>query len=289
MRLSVIIPCYNAATTIAGQLDALIGQRWSHQWEVIVVNNHSTDGSMEVVERYRTRLPQLRIVDAFARRSRPHALNVGAAAAAGESLAFCDADDEMGEGWVAAIGDALLKHDFVASRFDAQKLNAAWVQRVRGPGQTADVPRIWYPPYLSYAGCCGLGVKRELHERVGGFDECLHYVQEVDYCFKLQREGVQLQFVPEALMHVRLRDTVSGIFHQARHWAEYNVAVYKKYQASTDVRMPEPWERYLVECTQLVRRLRRVRSKAALAAYAWQLGWQVGRLKGSLKFRSHPV
>ena len=71
MRLSVIIPCYNAATTIAGQLDALTGQRWSHQWEVIVVNNHSTDGSMEVVERYRTRLPQLRIVDAFARRSRP--------------------------------------------------------------------------------------------------------------------------------------------------------------------------------------------------------------------------
>ena len=161
MRLSVIIPCYNAATTIAGQLDALTGQRWTHQWEVIVVNNHSTDGSMEVVERYRTRLPQLRIVDAFARRSRPHALNVGAAAAAGESLAFCDADDEMGAGWVAAIGDALLKHDFVASRFDAQKLNAAWVQRVRGPGQTADVPRIWYPPYLSYAGCCGLGVKRD--------------------------------------------------------------------------------------------------------------------------------
>ena len=244
---------------------------------------------MEVVERYRTRLPQLRIVDAFARRSRPHALNVGAAAATGESLAFCDADDEVGPGWVAAIGDALIKYDFVASRFDAEKLNAAWVQRVRGPGQTAEVPRIWYPPYLAYAGCCGLGVKRALHERVGGFDESLHYVQEVDYCFKIQLEGVQLQFVPEALMHVRLRDTVSGIFHQARHWAEYNVAVYKKYQTSTDVRMPEPWERYLVEWKQLFRRLRRVRSKAALATYAWHLGWQLGRLKGSLRFRCHPV
>ena len=110
MRLSVIIPCYNAAPTIAAQLDALTGQCWMHQWEVIVVNNHSTDGSMEVVERYRTRLPHLRIVDAFARRSRPYALNVGAAAATGESLAFCDADDEVGPGWVAAIGDALIKY-----------------------------------------------------------------------------------------------------------------------------------------------------------------------------------
>lgn len=289
MRLSVIIPCYNAATTIAAQLDALAGQCWTHQWEVIVVNNRSTDGSMDVVERYRTRLPHLRIVDALARRSRPYALNVGAAAATGESLAFCDADDEVGPGWVAAIGDALIKYDFVASRFDGQKLNVPWVQRVRGPGQTASVPRIWYPPYLAYAGNCGLGVKRALHERVGGFDESLPYVQEVDYCFKLQLEGVQLQFVPEALMHVRLRDTIPGIFHQARHWAEYNVAVYKKYQASTDARMPEPWERYVTEWTQLFRRLRRVRSKPALATYAWHLGWQVGRLKGSLKFRCHPV
>jgi glycosyltransferase involved in cell wall biosynthesis len=287
--LSVIIPCYNAATTIAAQLDALTGQCWSQPWEVIVVNNHSTDASMDVVERYRTGLPQLRIVDALERRSRPYALNVGAAAAKGESLAFCDADDEIGPGWVAAIGDALIKYDFVASRFDDQKLNAAWVQQVRSTGQTDSVPRIWYPPYLAYAGCCGLGVKRALHERVGGFDESLRYVQEVDYCFKLQLKGVQLRFVPEALIHVRLRDTVSGIFHQARHWAEYNVAVYKKYQASSDVSMPEPWERYVAEWMQVLRRLRRVRSKAALASYAWHIGWQLGRLKGSLKFRCHPV
>jgi len=289
VKLSVVMPCYNAVSTLGGQLEALAQQQWSQPWELLIVDNGSTDGSQHLARRYAPAIPHFRVIDASARRGQAFARNVGVQAAVGDAVAFCDADDEMGAGWVAAIGDALLKHDFVASRFDAQKLNAAWVQRVRGPGQTADVPRIWYPPYLSYAGCCGLGVKRDLHERVGGFDECLHYVQEVDYCFKLQREGVQLQFVPEALMHVRLRDTVSGIFHQARHWAEYNVAVYKKYQASTDVRMPEPWERYLVECTQLVRRLRRVRSKAALAAYAWQLGWQVGRLKGSLKFRSHPV
>jgi glycosyltransferase involved in cell wall biosynthesis len=43
VQLSVIIPCYNGAETIAAQLEALAGQQWSGQWEVIVSDNGSTD------------------------------------------------------------------------------------------------------------------------------------------------------------------------------------------------------------------------------------------------------
>ncbi|MCY7392121.1 MAG: glycosyltransferase, partial [Leptolyngbyaceae cyanobacterium CAN_BIN12] len=63
MKLSVILPCYNGAETIAVQLNALVQQQWSEDWEVIVVNNGSTDNSVEIVEEYRDRLP-LRIVNA---------------------------------------------------------------------------------------------------------------------------------------------------------------------------------------------------------------------------------
>src|SRR5689334_1914994 len=80
-KLSVVIPCLNAAATLGVQLEALIGQSWPGGWEVIVADNGSTDGSREIVESYRGRLPDLKLVDASDRRGQAHARNLGAAAA----------------------------------------------------------------------------------------------------------------------------------------------------------------------------------------------------------------
>lgn len=104
VKLSVIIPCLNAERTIGEQLAALAAQRWSERWEVIVADNGSTDGTLEVVRRFAGRLPELRVVDASQRRGSGYARNRGAAVARGEWLAFCDADDVVAPGWVAAMG-----------------------------------------------------------------------------------------------------------------------------------------------------------------------------------------
>src|SRR4051812_42896987 len=114
--LSVIIPCYNAAETIGVQLDALTTQPCAEPFEIIVADNGSTDGTRGVVFRHQAHFPHLRIVDASARRGSACARNVGARMAAGDKLAFCDADDEVAPRWVAAISEALDRHDFVASR-----------------------------------------------------------------------------------------------------------------------------------------------------------------------------
>ena len=64
MKLSIVIPCRNAARTIAVQLDALCAQQWRGGWEVIVADNGSTDGTQAIVEGYSRRLPGLRLIDA---------------------------------------------------------------------------------------------------------------------------------------------------------------------------------------------------------------------------------
>ena len=169
MKLSVIVPCYNEANTIATQLEALTKQAWSEPWEVIVSDNGSTDYSLAIVETYRSKLPHLRIVDASTKRGAPHAINVGVQAATGGAIAVCDADDEVAPGWVAAIGEALARHDFVASRFDFTKLNEPWAIAARSCGygtcgQENGLQKIGHPPYLLFAGGCGLGVKKSIHD-----------------------------------------------------------------------------------------------------------------------------
>ncbi len=287
MKLSVVIPCYNAADTIAEQLEALASQRWSEPWEVVVADNGCTDNSMEIVRQYQGRLPNLRIVDASARRGSPYALNTGVEAARGESLAFCDADDVVGDGWLPAIGQALSKYDFVACRFDTERLNPPWLQKSRSNYQKEGLPKYRYPPYLSHSGGGGMGVKRDLHQAIGGFDESLPILHDTDYCWRLQLAGVELHFVPDAVIHVRYRKTFRGIYKQARGYAEYNVLLYKRYRP---LGMPAlSWKRgarrWVRRWIRLLKRLPCLRSKGDLANWVWQIGWQVGRLQGSIKHR----
>ncbi len=126
MPLSVILPCFNGASTLALQLDALTRQGWQPNDELVVVNNGSTDDSMTLVEGYRERLP-LRIVQAHRegepRRGVTHSYAVGFAAARGDAFLTCQSDDEVGDGWLRTLGAALEQHQFVAAALDYTRLN----------------------------------------------------------------------------------------------------------------------------------------------------------------------
>jgi glycosyltransferase involved in cell wall biosynthesis len=282
-RLSVIIPCRNMGATIGDQLEALANQSWSEPWEIIVSDNGSSDDSVRVVERYTARLPHLRLVDASGRLGSSHARNVGARAATAPALAFCDADDEVGPGWVAAMATALTSHDFVACRFDVGRFNKRWVRHPQEQG----LQELWYPPYLPVAGSGGLGVKRALHDAVGGFDESLRRLMDTDYCLRIQLRGVPLVFVKDAVVHYRTLGGSGWTFQQAREWAEHNVLMYKRYRG--DMRMPQPWRRYLIHWTRLHRRLGAKAREERFYEVIGRAGWQLGLLLGSLKYRTTPV
>jgi glycosyltransferase involved in cell wall biosynthesis len=284
MKLSVIIACYNGANTIATQLEALAHQRWPEPWEVIVVDNRSTDESMAVVDRFRKRLPNLRTVDAWEQQGQAYALNVGVRASTGDALLFCDADDEVAPGWLDAMGRALSEHDFVAGRLNIDKLNPPWIAHSHPNPQQNGLNRYTYPPYLPHGGGCNLGTKRSCHEAIGGFDESVPIVHDTDYCWRLQRAGIDLYFAPDAVLYVRYRNTLRGLYRQARSYGMNNVLLYKRYRP---LGMP-PLARKagLTQWIKLVRSLPRIRRKGDLARWIWRFGWRVGRLQGSVKYRT---
>ena len=282
MRLSVILPCLNGRQTIAVQLDALARQEWSAPWEILFCDNGSTDGTLDIVGEYQERLPNLRVVDASARRGKPYALNTGVQAATGEALVFCDADDEVGAGWLAAMGEALTKYDFVACRVDITKLNAPWVQASRGAFQSKELSRSSIGLY--HAGGGTMGIKRALYQAVGGADESMHVLDDTDLCWRVQKEGVELHFVPDAVLHVRLRDTYRGMYHQASAWARDYTWLHKKHDL---LGAPEYKRRGSASAwiKLLIKLPRAVRSKAGFGRWIWQFGWFAGELQGMVRYR----
>jgi glycosyltransferase involved in cell wall biosynthesis len=89
--ISVLLPVYNAAATLSAALDSLAGQTTA-DWEVVAMDDGSTDGSDAILGAYARREPRIRVIRA------PHrglvaALNTGLAAARGRLIARMDADD----------------------------------------------------------------------------------------------------------------------------------------------------------------------------------------------------
>jgi glycosyltransferase involved in cell wall biosynthesis len=281
-RLSIVIPCYNSEGTIADQLSAISTQTTRYPWEVLIADNGSRDHTLAIAAGFRDRMPSLRIVDASQKRGAAHARNAGADAARGRAILFCDADDVMSEGYLEAMGLALEQDRFVACRYDFGKLNSSWLTAARGnakDGQSTGLAGGYCHPTLPYAGAGGLGILKSIHDAVKGFDMTLEAMagqEDTDYCIRVQLAGTPLVFVPDAIMHVRFRDTVPGVFRQAWAWAESGAHVQRRY-APDDV--SQSFSRTTYDLARhLAWKLIRLRTRTDLAQWIWLAGWCGGLL-----------
>jgi len=281
VKLSVIIACLNEEKNISTQLQALAEQEWSEPWELLVCDNGSTDNTTGVVETFRQKIPNLRIVDASQKRGQPYALNCGVAHARSDNVAFCDSDDAVGSGWVPAMGEALKEHEFVGGRFDLKRFNQHGI--LMSHAQEDGLNKLRYPPYLEHTGSGNMGVRKSLHQEVGGFDESMPYLFDTDFCFKVQLKGHKLHYLPAAVLHVRRPNKLSIIYKKAQNYGKYHVLLYKRYRPQG---MPElTFANGVRSLVRLLIQPLTIRNKIQLASWAWSVGWRVGWFKGCLAFR----
>ena len=278
--LSVVIPCRNAAADVGAQLEALARQEVDRPFEVVISDNGSTDATRDVAGRYSDRL-DLRIVDSSERTGRAFACNAGVEGAAGDRIAFVDADDEVAPGYVAAMTAALDTADFVAARLDCVTLNRGWVAATRDPFQVDALIDVLN--FLPFAIGCSLGVTRKAFDSVGGFTEDVPFAEDVELCWRLQLAGTPLVLVPDAVLRYRYRDTLPGLYRQSRGYGLGQAALYRKF-ATVGMRA-RPTGRMKEEWWWLFRKLPTVRTRAGMALWVHMLGYRMGRLRGSLRYR----
>jgi glycosyltransferase involved in cell wall biosynthesis len=280
MRASVVIPARNAGATIGTQLRALAAQRADFDWEVVVVDNGSTDHTVAVCRQHAEQVPHLRVVHC-ARPGTSAARNAGAAAAGADLLLFCDADDEVAPGWVSALVAALDTADAAGGAIESERLN---------PGRAAHLPR--HPDhlpvvagFLTRAISANLGVRREVFDAIGGFAEAYTYgADDTEFCWRLQLAGHSLTYAPEAVVHYRYRDSTRATAVKAFRLGESRAHLYLDYHPHG---MPRPrvlpmllrWARLTATAmaTPFSRRARSWCLENASAA--------AGQVAGSIRFR----
>lgn len=180
-RVSVIVPTYNRARDIGRCLESLVSQTLA-DFEVIVCDDGSTDGTQEVVAGYRERLAlTFHWNENFGGPARPR--NIGLELAQGDYVAFLDSDDwwrpEKLEQSVRRLdaGADIVYHDLYRVRSAPARLH--W-RRVRTRRLHAPV----FDDLLQHGNTVpnsSVVVRRELMRRVGGFSEDRSLIAWEDY------------------------------------------------------------------------------------------------------------
>lgn len=227
-KLSVIVPAYNAQDTLPAQLDALAAQNVDFPFEVLVCDNGSSDDTAALVREYRGNIIGLRLIDASARRGPAAARNIGARNARSPLLAFCDADDVVGLGWVASMRAALIADEFVAGAREWARLNDPSQPSV--VWDPADIYQMPYMPLLTSTGTNNMGIRKDVFDEAGGFDEALRTSEDTDLAWRVQLAGHPLSYHPEVVVHVRKRVGYQEIARQAYRWGVGDEVLRRRYR-----------------------------------------------------------
>ncbi len=146
VKLSVVIPVYNVEDYVAKCLDSLLepglsllGSGEEPGYEIIAVNDGSTDSSGEIAAGYARRRPELVKLINIENSGQGQARNVGMEAASGEFIYFIDSDDYLVPGAMAALLEAL-EQDFDICIFDSIAVNTLGDELERRPGCRCSPP-----------------------------------------------------------------------------------------------------------------------------------------------------
>ena len=218
--VSVIVPVYNGLQTIAACIESLLAQEYPRElYEIIVVDNNSTDSTDKTVQRYSvTLLYELTLQTPAAARNR------GIQAARGDILAFIDADCIASSTWLQLLVAPLVDPVVGAvsgsiEGYQPQPLVEQFFDTLKP--YAVDSEQRFVPLLTGNMAC-----RRSLVEQLGLFDEHLSTAEDLDLGWRIQATaGKRIVYQPEALVHHKYRSTVRGLFHQYRRYGFSEILV----------------------------------------------------------------
>src|SRR5208282_1375871 len=197
-RVSVIIPVYNGAATIGRALDSVFDQTFT-DYEVVVVNDGSTDDTAAVLAGYGDRIH----VVTQANRGLPAARNAAVAASRGELLALIDHDDQWlpqklalaAAAMLSDPGAVLLYSDMIVVNEAGEEIRRSQIRPDTAHAPTMDemLARIW--PITPST----VVMRRDAFDRAGGFCEQLISAEDIHF-WLLMREQGHFIYLPEKLV-----------------------------------------------------------------------------------------
>lgn len=286
--VAVVLPCHNGGAFLAEQLTALRHQRFDREWELVFVDNASTDDSADVFaaamhhQHCHTKI----VLEPILGLNR--ARNAGIRASSAPLVALCDADDVADPGWLFGIVTALeAGHGLVGGILDVSVLNSDRTRYLNG--LPMDHPGTWeVASGVRAAVGANCGFTRELWALVGGFDEAFASGgDDTEFGIRCSLAGSPAEPAVDARMYYRLRAERRAVFRCTKRDDEARARIYSQYRhVGISRRSTLLALKALLYCArELV--LWPLRSDQRRDRLARALGSSAGRIAGSIRYRTY--
>lgn len=200
--ISVIIPAKDAAQTLPACLEGALhqdGLRFGADYEVIVVDDGSTDSTADIAARMGVRVVRQ------GHEGPASARNHGAREARGELLAFTDADCIPTPGWLGALMGAFTDARVVGAKGAYRTVEKGWTPRFVQCEYAYKYQRLARQETIDFIDTYSAAYRREVFLQHGGFNTVFPVpsVEDQEFSFRLARQGYRLVFCPAAVVFHR--------------------------------------------------------------------------------------
>jgi glycosyltransferase involved in cell wall biosynthesis len=224
-KVSVVVASYNGGRTLKSCLDSLVRLNYPN-YEVILVDDDSTDASAEIAALYKT----VRYIHQT-NHGLSVARNTGITAAQGEIVAFTDSDCRADEDWLYyLVGDLLASrftgiggHNFLPP--EDSPVAAAVLVSPGGPAHVMLNDRV-----AEHIPGCNMAFYKWALDEIGGFDPIFTKAgDDVDVCWRLQQHGYRIGFNPAGFVWHYRRSTIQAYLKQQRGYGEAEAMLVRKH------------------------------------------------------------
>jgi GT2 family glycosyltransferase len=224
-RISVVVAFHNAAATLEDCLRSLVDLTYP-DYEVIVIDDGSTDASGEIMRRF-----SFRHISSPTNQGISAARNLGCRAATGEIVAYIDSDARADPEWLSYLAATYLESD--VSGVGGPNLvppEDAWLAQCvyRSPGGPTQV--MLDDRLAEHIPGCNMSFRKEALEQVGLFDEQFRKAaDDVDICWRLLERGFTIGFNPSATVWHHRRPSVKAYWRQQVGYGESEALLERKF------------------------------------------------------------
>lgn len=218
--VTIVTPVRNLAAYVEATVRSVLQQDYPHI-EYIVMDGGSTDGTLEVLAKYRAHFHLISQPD----QGTTDAVNRGFLLSRGEIFAFLNADDTYLPGAVRAAVECLQAHPEAGGVYgDADWVDEQGRRLGRYPTRDFDADALRQECFICQPACF---LRREIFERAGGLDPSLRYAFDYDLWIRVSRFS-RLQHLPRLLAQSRMRRDNKTLADRRRVFQE-NIAVLKRH------------------------------------------------------------